>query len=199
MSEARMPGVGPYSGAPVDPWGAAESAGTVVLGVGSPLMGDDGIGVAVVEMLRERWDGDDGLALLDGGTWGMQVLPAIEDAERLLIVDAIQAGARPGTVVRLDGEEIPRHLRMKMSPHQIELGEVLAVAELRGHFPGQAVALGIQPARIELHEGFSDVVDASLPALIGAIEAQLTAWGHRATTASNHEPAPRSETEAARA
>lgn len=164
-------------GRPTASW--TEAAGTVVLGVGSPLMADDGIGVAVVEMLRDRWEGDRGLALLDGGTWGMQILPAIEDATRLLIVDAIQAGAKPGTLLRLDGDEIPRHLRMKMSPHQIELGEVLAVAELRGRFPAEAVALGIQPARIELREGFSDVVESALPPLLEAIETQLRAWGHQ--------------------
>ena len=55
---------------------------TVVLGVGSPLMGDDGLGVQVVETLRHRWAPDPGLVFLDGGTWGMRVLPYIEVARR---------------------------------------------------------------------------------------------------------------------
>lgn len=153
-------------------------ARTVVLGVGSPLMGDDGLGIAVVEMIRERQPDDPAIALLDGGTWGMSVLPLIEAADRLLIIDAIKSGAEPGTLVRLEDDEIPRHLRQKLSPHQIELGEVLAVAHLRSMFPAEAVAIGIEPARIELHEGLSEEVGATVPELIEAIEEQLVAWGH---------------------
>jgi len=152
--------------------------GTVVLGVGSPLMGDDGLGVGVVEMLRERWSGDPGLTFLDGGTWGMRVLPYIEDARRLLLLDVIRAGREPGTVVRLERDELPRHLHHKLSPHQIDLAEVLALAELRGSFPDEAVALGVEPAEVALRDGLSSVVEAAVPALVEAVRTQLEAWGH---------------------
>ncbi len=155
-----------------------EEADTVVLGVGSPVMGDDGLGVGVVEMLRNRWADDPALAFLDGGTWGMQVLPFIESARRLVVLDVIRTGRDPGTVVRLEGDEFPRHLHQKLSPHQIDLGEVFALAELRGTFPTEAVALGIEPHRVELHDGLSPVVLASIPTLIEAVRAQLAAWGH---------------------
>jgi hydrogenase maturation protease len=151
---------------------------TVVLGVGSPLMGDDGLGVAVVERLRATWEGDDTLTLLDGGTWGMRVLPLIESARRLLIVDAIRNGERPGSLIRLDGSQIPRHLHQKLSPHQIELGEVLAVAELRSTIPAELVALGIEPETIELRDRLSETVERSVPGLLRAIDAQLQVWGH---------------------
>jgi len=141
-------------------------------------MGDDGLGVSVVQTVKTRWGPDPGLAFLDGGTWGMQVLPFIEEADRLLIIDAIKAGEEAGSLVRLEDEEIPRHLHQKLSPHQIDLGEVLALAQLRGTFPARAVALGIEPDRIELHEGFSDVVERSVPGLVAAVVAQLVAWGH---------------------
>lgn len=151
---------------------------TVVLGVGSPLMGDDGLGVSVVDELRAARPDDPGVAVLDGGTWGMQILPFIEEAERLLIIDAVKVGAEPGSLIRLEGDEVPRHLRQKLSPHQIELGEVLAVAQLRGLLPAELVALGIEPARIELHEGLSDPVRRRVPELLAAVEEQLAAWGH---------------------
>ncbi|MDH3205136.1 MAG: HyaD/HybD family hydrogenase maturation endopeptidase [Gemmatimonadota bacterium] len=151
---------------------------TVVLGVGSPLMGDDGLGVEVVEMLRERWTHDPDLVFLDGGTWGMRVLPYIEGARRLLVLDVIRDDRAPGEVIRLERDELPRHLRQKLSPHQIDLAEVLALAELRGTFPEQAVALGIEPDRVELHDGLSAKVQAAVPDLIEQVRAQLTAWGH---------------------
>ncbi|MEJ2217341.1 MAG: HyaD/HybD family hydrogenase maturation endopeptidase [Gemmatimonadota bacterium] len=151
---------------------------TVVIGVGSPLMGDDGVGVAAVELLRRTVGSVDGVSLLDGGTWGMQLLPEIEDAERLLLLDAIHEGVKPGTVVRLEKDELPRLLYQKVSPHQIDLREVFAVAELRGTFPPMVVVLGVEPEAVELHDGLSATVARALPELIEAAVAQLRAWGH---------------------
>ena len=153
-------------------------AETVVLGVGSPLMADDGVGVLAVELLRQAAGDVPGVAFLDGGTWGMQLLPAIEDATRLLVLDAIYDGQEPGTVVRLEKDELPRLLYQKVSPHQIDLREVFAVAELKGTFPEEAVALGVEPAVVELQEGLSPEVEGALPLLIHQALEQLRAWGH---------------------
>jgi hydrogenase maturation protease len=151
---------------------------TVVLGVGSPLMGDDGLGVVVAERLRKVLGDIEGVDVLDGGTWGMQLLPAIEEAGRLLVVDAVHDGVAPGTVIRLEKEELPRILYQKVSPHQIDLREVFAVAELRGMFPAEAVAIGIQPDVVELKDGLSPTVSAAIPELLDGVMAQLKAWGH---------------------
>jgi hydrogenase maturation protease len=151
---------------------------TVVIGVGSPLMGDDGVGVAAVELLRRALGPMTEVALLDGGTWGMQLLPEIEEAGRLLVLDAIYDGQDPGTVVRLEKHELPRLLYQKVSPHQIDLREVFAVAELRGTFPAEAVALGVEPEVVELQEGFSASVERAMPVLLSAAVDQLRAWGH---------------------
>lgn len=151
---------------------------TLVLGVGSPIMGDDGLGVEVVDALSRRWADTPELQFLDGGVWGMRILPYVESARRLLIVDAIRAGRPAGTLVRLEQSEIPRHLRQKLSPHQIDLSEVLALAEFRGTLPAQVVALGIEPERVEMYEEISTVVRRTVPELIEAIERQLSEWGH---------------------
>jgi hydrogenase maturation protease len=159
---------------------------TVVLGVGSPLMGDDGLGVEVVETLRHMWAPDPDLVFLDGGTWGMRVLPYIESARRLLLLDVIRDGQEPGALIRLERDELPRHLKQKLSPHQIDLSEVLALAELRGTFPEDAVALGIEPEVVELHDGLSETVKATVPELIEAVRDQLEAWGHTLEEAKTH-------------
>ena len=142
-------------------------------------MGDDGLGVAMVEALRYRWSEEPGLSFLDGGTWGMQLMPDLEDAGRLLLLDVIRSGRPPGTLVRLERDQLPRHLHHKLSPHQIDLGEVLALLELRGTFPEHAVALGIEPAAVVLGEGLSPLVAATVPSLIDAVSEQLRRWGHR--------------------
>jgi len=151
---------------------------TVVLGAGSPLMGDDGLGIEVLDRLSRKWVETPDLRFLDGGIWGMRLLPHIEDAGRLLVIDAVRSGATPGTLVRLERNEIPRHLRTKISPHQIDLSEVFAVAELRGTFPAEAVVLGIEPLQIEAYMEIAPEVLATVPRLLDAVERQLRAWGH---------------------
>jgi hydrogenase maturation protease len=151
---------------------------TLVLGAGSPLMGDDGLGIEVLEIISQKWVESPRMRFLDGGIWGMRLLPHVEDADRLLVIDAVRTGGAPGTFVRLEREEIPKHLRTKISPHQIDLSEVFAVAELRGKFPREAVVLGIEPAQIEAYMSISAEVLATVPHLIDAVERQLEAWGH---------------------
>ncbi|HSR43284.1 MAG TPA: HyaD/HybD family hydrogenase maturation endopeptidase [Longimicrobiales bacterium] len=170
-SEASGPAGSAKGAAAVPP----APAPVLVLCVGSTLMGDDGVGLAVLERLRDGWILD-GAELVDGGTWGMNVLPAIESAERLLLVDAIRAGKQPGAVVRLEGDEIPRFFATKLSPHQIDLKEVLALAELRGTLP-EVVALGVEPGRVELSTELSPEVEGALPELVRRAVGVLRGWG----------------------
>ena len=151
---------------------------TVVIGLGNPLMGDDGLGLAALAKLQAEWAVPPDVELMDGGTWGMNLLPTIEDAGRLLLIDAIDVGGRPGTLQLLERERIPRYLATKISPHQVDLHDVLALAELRGTFPAHAVAIGIQPERVEVGNELSEVVRCRLGELVAAVVAQLAHWGH---------------------
>jgi hydrogenase maturation protease len=152
---------------------------TVVIGLGNPLMADDGIGLALLARLRELWRFDPEPRWLDGGTWGMNLLPDIEEAGRVLFLDAIHTGAAPGTPTRLDRDRLPRWLGIKLSPHQIDLKEVLALAELRGTMPEHAVAVGLQPEKMEMDLALSPAVGARLDEAVGLAVDTLGAWGHR--------------------
>jgi hydrogenase maturation protease len=156
-----------------------------VLGLGSPLMSDDGVGLVVLERLRQPGMVADDVDLVDGGTWGMNLLPVIEGATHLLLVDAIGAGAAPGTVARLEREMLPRVLGHKLSPHQIDLREVLALATLRGTLPERAVAIGVEPDRIALGTTLSPVVEAAVPQIVTAVQAQLAEWRAAAAAGRN--------------
>lgn len=149
----------------------------VVLGLGNMLMADDGVGLAALERLQEEWFVPRGVSLVDGGTWGMNLLHIVEGAHRLLIFDAIDAGGPPGSLVRLERDDIPRFLAQKVSPHQIDLREVLALAELRGMLPPHLIALGLQPERIELSTELSFPVAARLDELVRAGVDTLEQWG----------------------
>jgi len=153
---------------------------TVVIGLGNPLMGDDGVGLAVLARLCDGWDLPD-VELVDGGTWGLSLVPVIEDAQRLLLVDAIAAHREPGTIIELTRDRLPIYLSRKLSPHQVDMRDALAVAELRGFLPNEIVAIGVQPAVVELGIELSPPVAAQMDALVHAVVKQLEDWGHACT------------------
>jgi hydrogenase maturation protease len=162
---------------------------TVVIGLGSPLMGDDGIGLRALERLRETWD-IEGVDLIDGGTWGMSLLPAIEDASHVMLLDAIRANAIPGEIIKLERQAVPRYLSAKVSPHQVDLCDVLAVAELRGRLPDELVALGIEPRRVSLGTELSEECEEALDVLVAAAVDRLMRWGHDCEPRLIREAAP---------
>ncbi|MDH5234327.1 MAG: HyaD/HybD family hydrogenase maturation endopeptidase [Gemmatimonadota bacterium] len=151
---------------------------TLVIGLGNPLMGDDGVGLAALARLREDWRLD-GVTLLDGGTWGLSLLPDIEDADRLVLVDAIAAHRQPGEIVVLERGDLPIYLSRKLSPHQVDMKDALALAEWRGRLPHDVVAIGVQPDVVELGTELSEAVGSQLDALVCAVVRHLEGWGHR--------------------
>jgi hydrogenase maturation protease len=156
----------------------SEPVGTAVIGLGSPLMGDDGVGLAALERLRARFADDPRVAWIDGGTGGLALLPALEGACRVLLLDAIDGGVAPGTVLALEADALPRRLAAKLSPHQVDVGELLALATLRGALPRELVAIGVQPERVALGVGLSPSVASALDALVEGASARLRVWGH---------------------
>jgi hydrogenase maturation protease len=152
--------------------------GDLVIGLGNPLLGDDGTGLVALERLRDRWRLPDGIELVDGGTWGMTLLPMIETANRVLFLDAIRTGMPPGTEAILEGDAIPRSLALKLSPHQLDLRDVLAVAQLRGTLPSVTVAIGLEPAGFEMGDGLSPRVAEKIDRLVEMAVDQLRDWGH---------------------
>ena len=83
------------------PWAGTEGADSservrlLVLGLGNPLFGDDGVGIEVVARLRARYEWPEDVAVVDGGTLGLRLVPLLEEAERAILVDAIAADAPP--------------------------------------------------------------------------------------------------------
>jgi hydrogenase maturation protease len=151
---------------------------TLVLGLGNPIMGDDGLGLAVLQRLQDAWDIPPEVELVDGGTWGMNLLPLIEDAERVLFLDAINRDLQPGSLIVLDRNELPKYFSHKLSPHQIDLREVLGLIELRGTTPEGMIAIGLQPALLEMGTALSPELAARVDEVAACAAGQLERWGH---------------------
>lgn len=146
---------------------------TVVLGIGNLIMQDEGVGVRVVETLQRDHEMPEGVTVVDGGTAAMEMLDELSDLDHLIVVDAINAGKPPGTLLRIEGEDVPSFFRTRLSPHQIGLPDVLASLEFLGAQPKKMVILGVQPQTMELGMELTPVVAARVPDLVNQVLAEL--------------------------
>ena len=155
----------------------------LVLGVGNLIMSDDGVGVLVAQTLQQRYRFPDNVEILDGGTLGLDLLPKLENITNLILIDAVEIRKKPGTCIRLYGQELPIALETKISPHQVGMKDLLAVSELMGHSPKEMVLIGVQPGSIEMEIGLTPEVKAQLDTLVANVLNELKNWGISANPA----------------
>jgi len=151
----------------------------LVLGIGNILWADEGFGVRCVDALNAGWEFPPQVELMDGGTQGLYLLPYVQEADCLLVFDAVDYGDTPGTLREVVGELVPRFMgAKKMSLHQTGFQEVLAAAEMTEKLPGELVLIGVQPEELEDYGGsLRDVVKAQMPAALDIAFAWLERWG----------------------
>lgn len=149
----------------------------LVLGLGNLVMTDDALGSRTILELEKRYQFPPQVALVDGGTLGLDLLPRLEGIDKLLVIDALQMGAEPGEIFRLEGEEVPRAFANKLSVHQMGLQDLLAVAELQGHLPSHLVVWGAQAGSIEMGLEMTTAVVAGMERVIAAVVEELSRWG----------------------
>ncbi len=106
----------------------------------------------------------------------MYLLPYLENKEKLLILDAVDFGERPGEVGTFDPMCIPLGVGPKLSPHQSGFEEVLGLLELLGHVPKEAVLLGIQPKSLKLGDPLSEEVRLGLKKVLEKAVWVLRGW-----------------------
>ncbi len=154
-----------------------DAARRVVLGLGNTLNRDEGLGVHCLEPLRERLKDRPEIEVLDGGVLGMDLLPLVEACSHLLILDAVDAGRPPATIVELGGSEIPLFSRLKLSWHQVSFQEVLQFADVRGRLPAHLHLVGAQPADVSTGYGLSPAIELLVPDILDRAVAVLGRWG----------------------
>ena len=122
----------------------------LVLGIGNILWADEGFGVRVVEEFHRRYAVPDNVTVLDGGTQGLYLVNYLEEADCLIVFDAIDYGLAPGQLKVVRDEEVPKFTgAKKMSLHQTGFQEVLSAADLLGRCPRHLVLIGCQPLDLE--------------------------------------------------
>lgn len=175
----------------------------IVLAIGNILHRDEGVGAHALRVLeahlnlgfsyeddeqilptdpdgivaRREVDTNDGLEFIDGGTIGLNLLPVVEEASHLLILDAVDGHKAPGTVIEMSRDKIPTFSGMRLSQHQGTFQEVLALVAMRDKLPRYMHLIGVQPADLGIGLELSPVVAAALPEVIGRAVAVLEKWG----------------------
>jgi len=150
---------------------------TLVLGIGNTLLTDEGLGIHLLDYLRQHHADQPGVTYLDGGTLSFVLAPDIEDCENLLVLDAAQFNEAPGTVKLLIGAEMDRFVgHGKRSVHEVGLVDLLAIARLRDRLPRNRALLGIQPAEFGWGEAPSDVVARAMPEAARQVLGLLYKW-----------------------
>lgn len=147
----------------------------VVLGLGNLIHSDDGVGVHAARLLMQDHRVPDGVEVIEGGTAGLDLLAAIEDATHVLALDAVNTGTVAGTVTRFDLSEL-EPLPGSPSVHQLGFADLLEALRWLDKADKQMVLLGVQPEETGWGAALSPSVSAALPQLIQAALVELEQW-----------------------
>lgn len=149
----------------------------VILGIGNVLLSDEGLGVKVIKILEEFFSFSEEVELVDGGVGGFFLIPYIEKAKKLLVVDAIRGEGPPGTFYKFKKEDLPLNVVEKLSLHELSFKDILSLVSLKGKMPEEIVILGLEPKVLDLGESLSIEIKRNLKNLINEILIQLKDWG----------------------
>ena len=121
-----------------------------VIGIGNVLLGDDGFGPTVVELLRAGWKMPDEVELIDAGTPGLDLGGYLHGRDEIILVDSVAATMAPGEIRIYGGDEIlDLPLKPRVSPHDPALQEALWIVEMDGYGPRRTVLIGAAPQSVE--------------------------------------------------
>jgi hydrogenase maturation protease len=149
----------------------------LLLGLGNILLKDEGVGVHIARKLQELTLPCN-VEVMDGGTSGLDAFLLAQGIEKLVVIDAVKAGKKPGTIYRIQlGHHERDRLRQNLiqqghsniSLHQISLLDALAIAERTNCAPKEVVVIGVEPGEIDYGLELTDEVKQKIPEVIDAI------------------------------
>lgn len=152
-----------------------------VLGVGNILLTDEGLGVHIINQLKEEYIFPPEVQLLDGGTMGMELLSYMRNTEYLLLVDAIKGGQEPGTVYEFQHEDTENYFTDHISVHEVGMQDILRIRTLQEDPLKDAVVIGAEPASLELGFEVSPMVAPHMDEIKARVIKQLKKWNVEVT------------------
>ncbi|GAB6181476.1 HyaD/HybD family hydrogenase maturation endopeptidase [Desulfotomaculum defluvii] len=142
----------------------------LILGLGNPFMGDDGIGIFVVEELEKmEWPHD--VRIIDVGTSIINYLWEISQARQVIIIDALGAGGPPGCVYRLDMEDVMDY--PNQDAHDMSLPTIIKWTRGITGLPEGITIYGVEPEQLDFGKELSMVVKNTMPKIITEIKTEV--------------------------
>jgi hydrogenase maturation protease len=137
--------------------------GACIIGLGNVLLGDDGFGPLAVEMFRCQYECGSNVQILDLGTPGLDLAPYLYGTDLVVIVDAVHADEKPGTLcIYREADLLSRRAQLHLTAHDPGVQESLAQLRLAGHAPSEVVIIGVVPESCGLGKDVSpSVLNAS--------------------------------------
>jgi hydrogenase maturation protease len=148
-----------------------------IFGIGNILLSDDGIGIHIINRLKEEYAFPENVEIIDGGTKGLDLLPLFENRDKVLFIDAANFNKEPGTIGTIEGDNIPAFLGQKLSVHHIGIPDMLFAAKLMEITPPEMFLIGIQPKSMETSTELTETVKNNFEALLGKVLEKLKEWG----------------------
>jgi hydrogenase maturation protease len=156
----------------------------LVLGVGNLLLRDEGFGVHAVRLFEQSYTVPPHVRVIDGGTAGLSLLQAILEAKHIIVADVARMGSEPGTMARLDGDDLSSGFKTKQSAHDWGLGEILLQAKMMGHFPSVTV-LAIEPEDMSAFDlELTPRLQAALPTFVARLAEEVELAGGQVSQVS---------------
>jgi hydrogenase maturation protease len=148
---------------------------TLVLGMGNPILSDDGFGLVVAERLLAL-PLPAGVEVIQSEVAGLRLLELMRDFDKVIIVDALKSDRTPGDIVRFEGTDFKGGHRYG-SAHSIGLATALELGEKLGYkMPGQIVAFAVEAEDVETFgETLSEPVEAACGEVVRLVLAELEA------------------------
>ncbi len=147
---------------------------TIVLGLGNPLMGDEGIGIKLIEMLQSASGDFPEADFVDAGTGGMSLLHLIAGRKKAVIIDCCIMGETPGTIKKFTPDQVKTVKQLThLSLHEVDIIKVIDLARQLGDCPEEIIFFGIEPAAVTQQMELSEILTDRLPQYTETIKAQL--------------------------
>jgi hydrogenase maturation protease len=148
-----------------------------IVGLGSILMGDDGVGPYALKVLEGRYEFPEGVTLVELGTPGPEFGHILLDWDRLIVIDSVKASGKAGEVKLYDRDKILSvPTSQRMSPHDPSLRDALLTADFVGEGPQEVMLVGVIPAKVEMGTELSPEVSAALPEVEARVLEILNGW-----------------------
>ena len=144
---------------------------TVIIGIGNILFQDDGVGVHVIKQLENEMLPST-IELVDGGTSTLDMLGFFLDYKKVIVVDCLRAGLKPGTIYKIKPEDIQNYKKENLSIHDVQILDVVKMAKMMNKYP-EVVIFGIEPQKISLELEMTEIMVSKIPEIILNIKKEL--------------------------